>query len=222
MLKYWVLLFIFIHSGQAWAHGRWLVPSHTVVSGSEPTFVSLDMSISNDVFHSDSPYGGKPLHAIHNASKTERAQTSENVHPLAKVAESTRLATIEPNGQKDDSATIINFGRKSVTAVKLEQNGTYYFGVQQIPVTYISFTHANGEPGRVWGSGDKASRQLPKDAQSVNRVQLLNRVETYVTRNQSTPIPLQKEGLALRFDQHPNDLFAKEQATFTLLFNGNP
>lgn len=66
--------------------------------------------------------------------------------------------------------------------------------------------------------------QVPEGAQDVEGVKLINRVVTFVTRNQSSidSVKPTSKGLEIRFAGHPNDLFANEPMNVTLLFDGKP
>lgn len=219
---------LFILLGLSWsclclAHSRWMIPSHTVISGSEATSVVLDMSISNDIFHPDNPYGGKTPAQIAQGEK-KSPQKPGPVHPLAKIAQSTKLLATYPDGSQSSDTQIVNLGRKSSASVLLDQNGTYRFELVQDPIYFISFKHASGEPGRVFGIGEKSVAKLPKDAKGVKKIQLVNRVQSFVTRNESSRLSIEPkgQGLELLFKTHPNDLFANESSNMTLLLNGKP
>lgn len=204
------------------AHSRWIVPSHTVISGAETSAVAFDMSISNDIFHPDNPYGGVPPSAIENG--TTEADNKEPLHPLAEIAKSTRLQVTMPDGSVDLDSKIINLGRKSVSAFELAQNGTYRFDLIQKPIVFTTFKTNNDGHGRLFGKLEDVKSKLPDGARDVKEVNLLNRVRTYVSRNAPTQkniAPLSR-GLDIKFGAHPNDLFANEPASVRLLMDGEP
>ncbi len=202
------------------AHSRWIVPSHTLVSGNKPIVIALDMSISNDIFHADNPYGGIPIYLITQPTKNKVTELKEEAHPLVKIAASTHVIAYQPDGSQISTTNIINLGRKSATTIQLEQNGTYRIQVIQNPIFYTTYKMATGEPGKVFGIDNKV--KLPESAVDIQRVKLINRVETYVTRNQSSISQPIGNGLEIIFSGHPNDLFVNEKTEMTLLFNGKP
>ena len=51
--------FTAIASGYAQAHARWLMPSHTSLSGEKTHYVMIDASISNELFSPDKAYRPK-------------------------------------------------------------------------------------------------------------------------------------------------------------------
>ena len=231
MLKILLILLSFSYSAVCVAHGRWIVPSHTVVSGVKATDIALDMSISNDIFHADVAYGGIPLakldlgkesKKITEEKKQKIADKKKPLHPLVKVAKSTRLNIVQPNGETTSDSSIINFGRKSVSSFRLTQDGTYRFQVTQDPIFYTTYKDGSGEPGKVFGIDDYAHSKLPIGAVHIEKVKLINRVETYVTRNQATSLNKVGEGIEIAFHGHPNDLFAGESSKVSLLLHGEP
>ncbi len=189
------------------AHSRWILPSHTVLSSERPQYVSFDLSISNDIFHPDNPYGGIPLNALE-----------------SKTASGGALEIILPDGTRKDGLPLVNVGRKSVSGFLFDQAGTYRVGVATAPVFFVTFTQADGTAGRRFGQLAQVSPSLPKGATNIVGVRYNPRVETFITRQQNTkPAPLQDSaGLSLRFDTHPNDLFAREMFSATLLLHGKP
>lgn len=219
MIKPFTALVTLILSAQSFAHSRWIVPSHTVISGNETSSVVLDLSISNDIFHADNALGGLRLDDLHRATK-EQTNTPLSSHPLAKIARSTRLTVSLPNGQHHHDTTIINFGRKSVAAVPLMKNGSYRIEVTQDPIYFVTYQTPDGNPHRIFGIVKKADKRLPDTAMGIKRFKVINRVETYVTRNQSTPITAREQDLELVFSHHPNDLFTQERSPATLYLNG--
>lgn len=212
------------------AHGRWIVPSDTILSSEEPVTIALDFSVSNDVFHPDHAYGGVPLDSLFNAyrddkkgSKKDDKKNSVQVKsPMAKVMASTRLRSVSPSGKIKEDAAIVNVDRKSVAALSLDESGTYRISVEQDPIHLVTFKHADGKPGRVFGTLNEVD--LPEGAKDIGSVTLINRVQTFVTRNGLTHenIQPQKSGLDVSSYIHPNELFSKEKNKYTLFFNGKP
>ncbi|MBX2859041.1 MAG: DUF4198 domain-containing protein [Cellvibrionaceae bacterium] len=224
MIKLVIFALSLTFSCFTFAHGRWLVPSHTVVSGDQAAFVSLDMSISNDVFHADKPYGGVPPQTAKNGGVKSLANPSKAQPFMAGIAQSTQLWLSYPDGSQTNDTPIVNLGRKSAAAVKLQQNGTYRFDVKQDPIYYTVYTQEGGKRGRVFGIDERATANLPQGAKLAYKVKLINWVHAYVTRNETsqTHAKANNRGLELIFKTHPNDLFVGEALHFTALFEGKP
>ena len=205
------------------AHGRWLLPSHTVISGDKAVFVALDMSISNDIFHADKAYGGKPLLSTKPGNLREGNQ-KQAASPLAKMARSTKLWVLHPDGSETYDTPIINLGRKSASAIKLEQEGTYRVDIRQDPMYYTVYKSSQGKGGRVFGIDKQALARMPKGAKVEYKVKLINAVHTYITRNQTSPLhtKAKNSGLELIVKTHPNDLFTGESTQVQALFEGKP
>lgn len=221
MIRVFIILLSFIFTNLCLAHSRWMVPSHTVISGNDSTSVALDMSISNDIFHPDNPYGGlTPSQLATGDSKASKKNGP--VHPLAKIAQSTKLVVTAPNGEQSNNTPIVDFGRKSVANVVLSESGTYRFELTQNPIYFTSYSDETNAPGRIFGIDEKSMQQLPKNARNIEKTQLVNRVQSFVTRNDSSRKSIEPtgEGLELIFKTHPNDLFVNESSSMTLMLNG--
>lgn len=215
MNKILVFLCCLTFASLSYAHGRWINPSHSIVSGSKPTSITVDMSISNDVFHPDHAYGGAPLVA---------SKEKQSDHPLAKIARSTKLQVFMPDGSQSTDFPIVNLGRKSASSITLNQSGTYRIDVIQDPIFYTRYKDNQNEFGRVFGIDKTSTEKLPIGVRDIAAVKTLNRVQTYVTRNQSTntaSMPVDK-GLSLKFETHPNDLFANEKLEVALFLDAKP
>lgn len=225
-----VSLCVALLSVHSLAHGRWIVPSDTILSSEEPVTIALDFSVSNNVFHPDHAYGGVSLdalfHAYHDGKQGNQKDNKNNSvavkSPIVKVMASTRLRSVSPSGKITDDASIVNFGRKSVAALVLEESGTYRISVVQDPIDFVTFKHVDGKPGRVFGKLNEVD--LPEGAQEIDAVTLINRVQTFITRNGLTHenTQPQKDGLAVSSYIHPNELFSKEKNKYTVFFNGKP
>ena len=212
----------------SFAHSRWIISSHTILSGDDAPFISLDFSISNDIFHADVSYGGKPLieqtHDTAESVGTKDPKQAVRQKLMQRMFSSTRLRATFPDGSTDDSLPIVNLGRKSASAIQLQRPGTYRFNVIQNPVDITLYQHADGTPGREFGLLKDTKSLLPEGAGNIKTLRIHNRVETYVTRNDLTAKSLEAtgDGLELIMLTHPNELFAGETASFKLSLNGKP
>ena len=204
------------------AHGRWLIPSATIVSGDEPTPLSVDISLSNDVFHPDRSYGGIPLDIIKMNEEVEYTTkpSSGSEAALRDWNASVKLKITSPTGETNLDSTLIDLGNKSSSATWLVEDGTYTIETSHPPVRYIQYTTADGEPGKKFGPFDLNA--LPKGAKDVKKVQLEPILRTYVTRNtlSEKTLAMTGKGLELMFSAHPNELFAGESSTVSVLFDG--
>ena len=211
MKKLIVFLLCVVVAQNSFGHGRWIKPSHTILSGEKAEVVNFDFSISNDVYHSDYSYGGIPLNSL-----VENKNNKENNSPKVK------LKVTLPDGSINTDAPIVDLYRKSVSAFKLEQSGTYRVGVMQPPIHFTWFKNEKDEWQRFWGTPTQVKDKLPENAKNLHGSKLNLRVETYITRNELTTEALapEEKGLELVFDEHPNDLFVGETSNVTLLLNG--
>ena len=186
-------------AGPALGHSRWVVPTHTVLSGEEAQTVTFDVSVSNDIFHPDMPFGGP---------KMRRG-------PLQGAVPTITL----PDGQKT-TAELTHHGRKSVFDLELAQSGTHQIEVATDPILLTFWKTADGR-GRAFGSKETAAEKIPEDATEIQTRWIHSRIVTWVTRNQPTETKPSGVGLELR-GVHPNDLFTGEDLQFELLVDGKP
>lgn len=193
-------------------HARWVVPSHTIVSGDKATAISLDYSLSNAVFHPDIALGGISLGDSENAISSDPLQSQ-----LAK----TQVVLTQPNGEQQILKSV-DLGRKSSSYFTASNNGTYRVDVVQPPIDVTLFTAADGSEGRLFGTPDAVSQKLPEGAQQVERLTYVNRVQAFVTRNQITDKTLHPSGngLELKHFTHPNEVFSNESVRYQLLLSG--
>ncbi|WP_444996312.1 DUF4198 domain-containing protein [Aliikangiella sp. IMCC44359] len=200
-----VFFILLISSNLLLAHGRYILPSHTVLSGDSAQSITLISSISNDIFHHDRALGDNGKGIKH-----------PSLDGLFKVLQPT---VISPDGKKSE-ASWQAFSRLSATDVKLVQNGTYRISLNQPTTMMTTFKKADGSPGRVFGK----SAQLPEKVTNVVKRTTSSRVETFVSFNEQNKKAIQPtgNGLELSGETHPNDLFTQEEASFQLFYNGQP
>lgn len=196
----------------AYAHARWVVPSHTIVSGDEATTISLDYSISNDIFHPDIALGGVSLGSSETASPST---------PMQLQLANTQAVLTKPNG-KQQTLKSVDLARKSSTYFTAADNGTYRVDIVQSPIEITLFTAKDGSPGRLFGTRDEVAQKLPEGVKKVEGLTYASRVQTFVTRNQVTHKTLRPSGsgLELKHSTHPNELFANEPVRYQLLLDG--
>ena len=188
-------------SMHAQSHGRWLVPSHLMLSGENPHTITVDMSISNELF--------KPDHGF-----LSKKPDSKQGPPVSV------LNMIGPDSTASVGLPFTYLKRKSVGAIELTQDGTHHIYLAQAPVHYTNFVRADGKPWRAWGPRHLV--ELPEGATNPKAYKMLSTINSYVSRNKLSEPKLIGRGLELKAAEHPNDLFVGETSRFQLLFNGTP
>jgi len=192
-------------SQTAWAHARWIVPSHTSLTGEKSHTVTVDMSISNDLF---SPTHGFMMRS--NKDSKVRATPAE-------------LVMLTPDNKATKDIPFTNFDIKSVGKIKLTQSGTHHIRLQQSAVYYTTYTKPDGSKGRAFGKSyfvPNEAVELPKDVTQIKHVKYMPTLDTYVSRNGMTTTAYFNQGLEIKTASHPNDLFEGETTKFQLYVNG--
>lgn len=202
-------------------HSRYILPSHTSLSGEEAEPVSFDLSITNDFFHPDRAYGGRSAGAERPQAGGPGGGPGGN-NPMMALMMSTKVIITKPDGTIEDAPDLTNLGRKSVTSASLDQNGTYKMTVTANPMEMTIYTKADGTRARAFGP--KQDARLPEGATKVTGYRTGNRVETFVTRNDITYEAIKPRGIGLELGNgtHPNDLFVGEEIELQFLMNGRP
>lgn len=198
-------LFIFsLFSSLSHAHARYILPSHTILSGQAPQYVTLSASISNDIFHPDKPFGNNGGGTVNSF--------------LDAIFQFVNPTITMPNGSVSDDILWRAYARQSVADLKLEQSGTYKVSMVQSPTPLTTFTNAEGEKSRQFGN----QKPIPAGATDIIHHTVHSRVETYITHNAPSQAALKGtgEGLELIPHTHPNDLFVGEPAQFQLQLDG--
>ncbi|WP_141734625.1 DUF4198 domain-containing protein [Oligoflexus tunisiensis] len=196
-------------SRPALAHSRWILPSHTVLSGQEAESVSLDVSVSNEIFFPDLPLGGP--------SKAP-ADGKKKGPPRPDVKLQVKL----PDGKTRD-IPVTPMGRKSVGTWLLDQSGTFRFTIFQDGMKFTEFESATGKPERRFGEF-VAAAQLPSGSKNIKHVRYFARIETFVSRNGQAGKALDGDGkgMEVKLSSHPNDLFTGETTDMQILIAGKP
>jgi hypothetical protein len=176
------------------------------------------MSISNDIFNPDHAIGGFPIEAINNPD----AEPRKVPPPIKAIMDSTHLQVSKPDGSLQSDYPLVDFHRKSVSAVNINQDGTYRIALVQNPIYLTWFNKSDNSPGRLFGKLESIKKMLPEGAKDIRTTKLINTVETYVTRNNvsTNALKLSEKGLELKYHSHPNELFVGESLTLSVLFNG--
>lgn len=198
------ILSLFTHLSHA--HGRYILPSHTLLSGKEPQYVTLSASISNDVFHPDKPLGNNAGGKVNSF--------------LERIFRQIETTIVMPDGSKSNDIQWRAYARQSLTDIKLEESGTYKIFFRQPTTPLTTFKKPDGEESRILGN----SMPLPEGATDIVHHTISSQVETYISHNAPNQNALRSTGKGLELIPytHPNDLFVKEDTNFQLVLDGNP
>lgn len=193
-------------STSIFAHERFIVPSHTLLSGDKPQSITLTASISNAIFHHDRPLGD--------------SNTGADVGDLKNLFNLLEHTVIDPQGNTSNTTRWQAFARMSIADVALKTSGTYRIGLNQPDVFMTTFKKVDGTPWRLFGP----KPTLPEGATNIIRRTTSSRVETFVTLNSTTLAAIKPTGTGVELagDSHPNDLFVNEEANFQLFYHGKP
>ncbi|MGE9267227.1 MAG: DUF4198 domain-containing protein [Verrucomicrobiales bacterium] len=180
-------------AGSLSAHRAWFVPSSTVLSG-EKAWVAVDFAASNNIFHAN-----------------HRGIDIDGVRVIAPDGSEVE----KQNGQVGEI--------RSVFDIQLEKEGTYRIvnGGSGFFAMWME-----GEDRKRWhGTAEEFKKEGLKDKEGLRLSQSSSTIETYVTLGAPSLDALKPkgEGIEVLFDQtHPNDLFAGEEAVFTVHLDGKP
>ncbi|NMP30715.1 DUF4198 domain-containing protein [Thalassotalea sp. M1531] len=191
---------------QVQAHERFMVPSHTLLSGDKAQAVTVTASISNAIFHPDRPFGD--------------SNTGANVGDLKDLFNMLEHQVIKPNGEVTTDTRWQAFARLSVADVWFKESGTYRIGLVQPEVNMTTFKKIDGTFSRRFGKNPK----LPEGVTDVVRRTTSSRIETFISFNAPNLGAVKPTGVGVELggDTHPNDLFAGETANFQLFYQGKP
>lgn len=174
------------------AHKAWLLPSQTVMAGTDP-WITVDAAVSNDLFY----FNHVPM-------------------PLE------RLAITAPDGSKVDAQNGATGKYRSVFDVQLKQQGTYRIAMVNsgLSASWEEDGKPKRWRGTAEKFASEVPRDAKdlKVSQSVGRVETF---VTNGSPNDTALKPT-GEGIELVPVTHPNDLFAGEEAKFKLQIDGKP
>ncbi|EKF75535.1 hypothetical protein A11A3_01642 [Alcanivorax hongdengensis A-11-3] len=175
----------------AQAHKRWLLPSNTVLS--QPQWITVDASVSNDIFFPERPFPLKGLTAT------------------------------GPDGKPAEVDNTLEGHRRSVFDVNLTQAGTYRLAIagQFFFASYQLGGERKRARGRsvkeIRAAIPKGATQV-KLSETVSRMETF----VTVGAPNRTALKPTGQGLELDPITHPNDLYTGEQARWRLLVDGKP
>lgn len=173
----------------AQAHKRWLLPSHTVVSSAQ--WISVDASVSNDIFFIDRPF---PLEG---------------------------LAVTGPDGKPAETDNLLQGHRRSVFDVNLAQPGSYRITLlRPLYMSFYELDgERHVERGADPAALAKAVPKGASKARLTEVISHLETFATVGEPTQTALKPTGK-GLELVPVTHPNDLYTGETARFRFLVDG--
>lgn len=222
-MKYLLTILLLLVANDSCSHGRWIFPSHSILSGENPEIVTFDFSISNDIFHPDNGYGGIPSEQLGLLFASDE-NTSFSDLKIDQRNRWSKLKVTRPDGSIHSSTPIIDFGRKSVASYKFQQDGTYQVEVDHKPIYYVTFQNQFNKRSRMFGKLTEVKGKLPEGASNIVATRLSNRVKTYVSRNKTSSSTLMpaNNGLDIVFGTHPNEFFEGEETSIQLFLHGRP
>jgi len=185
-------LFLLLLPGTAQAHRAWLLPSATVLSGTE-AWITVDAAISNELFYFEH-------------------------HPL----QLEDLEITGPGGGKVAPQNSATGKYRSTFDIEMKEPGTYKLAVagSSLFASYEQGGERKRWRGKPEDLEKEvpADAQNLKVTQSQRR---LETYATLGAPSEAT-LKTEGEGLELAPITHPNDLFAGEEARFKLLLDGKP
>lgn len=199
------------------AHKQWIIPSQAVVNGSD-VWVTFDGAVSNQLFFPDHV-------AMRLDSVTATAPDGSAVE-LKNASTGKYRSTFDLQLEQPGTYRIANVGAglsarwdtpASLAAkAKAEAEGKPASGPGAPPETRGGFLRS--------ATPEELATKVPADAQNLQVIQNVRRVETFVTNGapNDTALAPTGQGIELAPVTHPSDLFAGEEATFRFLVDGQP
>jgi len=129
------------------------------------------------------------------------------------------LTVVNPDGSTSQAPAPTVGKHRSSVDVQLPKDGTYRF---TLAATNVMGTYKlNGETRRFGRGGPP---EAPAGATDVKTTTMVQRQDTFVTRNKTSTGALKPVGTGLEMVpvSHPNELHAGEQAKFRFLLDGKP
>ncbi|MBL8704984.1 MAG: DUF4198 domain-containing protein [Rhodospirillales bacterium] len=223
------------------AHRAWLLPSATVLSGSD-NWVTIDAAVSNDLFyfeHMPFRIAGFPQIRINRGGQQGGGQMAGaapmggapaggapmgggDPTPPGGAPSAAQLAIVGPDGGAVEAQNKAIGRYRSTFDVQLEKPGTYRIATTNAGL-FASWKE-NGQTKRWRGSLENLAKEVPEKADDLRVTQSQGRIEVFVTSGKPTTDALKPTGQGLELDPitHPNDLFVGEAAKFRLVFDGKP
>lgn len=178
----------------AFAHRQWMLPSATVISGTD-VWVTVDAAVSNELFYFD-----------HQPMRTGL------------------IKALAPDGTETRIENASTGRYRSTFDVHLLQKGTYRIenATTNVMGSYKLGGEEKRLPRGTTPDNLKAA--IPAGATDVRTTEAVNRNEIYVTVGAPTTTVFKTTGKGIEMVPvtHPNDLIAGEDATFQFMLDGKP
>lgn len=180
--------------GAAQAHRQWMLPSSTVLSGTD-SWVTVDAAVSNDLFYFE-----------HNPMRTDGIK--------ATAPDGTEVKIENPATGK----------YRSTFDVHLTQQGTYRIASVSSGMMGSYMLNGKQERLPRGTTKETLAAAIPAGATDVRTSEAANRNEIFVTLGAPTTTIFKPTGVGIELVPvtHPNDLIAGEAASFQFLLDGKP
>ncbi|SCW34640.1 Uncharacterized conserved protein, contains GH25 family domain [Sphingobium faniae] len=181
-------------SGAAQAHRQWMMPSSTVLSGTD-SWVTVDAAISNDLFY----FEHFPMATDH-------------------------VAVTQPDGSTGKIENAAKGRYRSTFDVHLTQPGTYRIANVMNGLMGSYMLNGKRERLPRGTTKDTLAKAIPAGATDVQTAESITRNEVFVTLGGPTSNLFKPtgEGIEMVPVTHPNDLVSGESAGFQFLLDGKP
>lgn len=180
--------------GAAQAHRQWMLPSSTVLSGTD-SWVTVDAAVSNDLFYFE-----------HNPMRTDAIK--------ATAPDGTEVKIENPATGK----------YRSTFDVHLTQQGTYRIASVSSGLMGTYMLNGKQERLPRGTTKETLAAAIPAGATEVRTAEAASRNEIFVTLGAPTSTIFKPTGVGIELVPvtHPNDLIAGEAASFQFLLDGKP
>lgn len=225
------------------AHRAWLLPSATVLSGTD-NWVTIDAAVSNDLFYFEhmpfriagfpqirinrggggqqAPGGAAPGGAAPAGAPAAGGPMGGEGGPPGGAPAAAQLVVTGPDGAEVEVQNKAAGRYRSTFDVQLAKPGTYRIATTSEGI-FASWKE-NGQTKRWRGAAENLAKEVPEKADDLRVTHNQGRIEVFVTAGKPTTEVLKPVGKGLELDPitHPNDLFAGEAAKFRLVLDGKP
>ncbi len=178
----------------AQAHRQWMLPSSTILSGTDG-WVTVDAAVSNDLFYFD-----------HNPMGTDN------------------IVVTEPDGAIGKIENAAKGHYRSTFDVHLTKPGTYRIASVSSGLMGSYSLNGEVKRLPRGTTKDTLAAAIPAGATNVQTAEASNRNEIFVTLGAPTTAIFKPTGVGIELAPvtHPDDLVAGEAATFQFLLDGKP
>ena len=178
----------------AQAHRQWMMPSSTVLSGTD-SWVTVDAAVSNDLFYFE-----------HNPMRTDNVKVTA------------------PDGSEGKIENPATGKYRSTFDVHLTQPGTYRIAAVTSGMMGSYMLNGKQQRLPRGTTKETLAAAIPAGATDVRTSEMANRNEIFVTLGAPTTTIFKPTGVGIELVPitHPNDLVSGEAASFQFLLDGKP